>query len=260
MKSNILNRFLAVVILAITVSCGQQTQSKLSGTDSRLGAEVSESASNLFVVLSGNGSCDKGGGTVIAPGLRENELFWAFDQWVMPSGLVKPSDNVLYACYDWQSPVMRLYDLRYRQQMIPINETELDGFVYAHARTARKIVIIGHSHAGWRAMKLASSPLLTSFLPVPILLATIDAVSRVTCQRLREPGCREAPTDFSQMEWSILNTRTVWTNLYHQPAIILGSGPMAAAHFNQNFNANHVQMQTDPYVWQSVRNFIQAYL
>ena len=147
MKSNILNRFLAVVILAITVSCGQQTQSKLSGTDSRLGAEVSESASNLFVVLSGNGSCDKGGGTVIAPGLRENELFWAFDQWVMPSGLVKPSDNVLYACYDWQSPVMRLYDLRYRQQMIPINETELDGFVYAHARTARKIVIIGHSHA-----------------------------------------------------------------------------------------------------------------
>jgi len=218
------------------------------------------STSNLFVVLSGNGSCPKGYPSRVAPGLQENELFQAFNQWILLGGQVTASDNVLFACYEWQSPEMKFYDLRFAPQMVPILETQLDELVLPRAQYARKLIIVGHSHAGWRAMKLAASPLLLNSLNIPIVLATIDPVSRVTCQRLREPGCREAPRDFTQAEMTQLNTRTVWLNLFHQPAIILGSGPIGYAHFNYQVNANHVAMQTDPTVWQTVRQFFASYL
>lgn len=212
-------------------------------------------AGNLYVVLSGNGSCPKGAPSRVAPGLQENELFMAFNQWIYSGGVLTANDRVIYACYEWQSPQMKFYDLKAERQMLPILETQIPELVVGRMQGFSKIFIVGHSHAGWLAMKLASSPMLLTYSAVPILLATVDPVSRVTCQRLREPGCREAPRDFTVTELQNLNTRTRWLNLYHQPAIILGSGPIAQAHQNIRVNANHVAMQMDATVWQNVRQF-----
>jgi len=215
--------------------------------------------SNLYVVLSGNGSCPKGYPSRVAPGLQENELFMAFNQWVLAGGIITASDRVIYACYEWQSPQMQFYDLGAERRMMPLLETQIPELVVGRMPGFNKIFIVGHSHAGWLAMKLASSPMLLSYSSVPIVLATIDPVSRVTCQRLREQGCREAPREFTPVELQNLNVRTRWLNLFHQPAIILGSGPIGAAHQNVRVNANHVAMQTDASVWQTVRQFFLSY-
>lgn len=214
---------------------------------------------NLYVVLSGNGSCPKGEPSRVAPGLQENELFMAFNQWIFSGGVLTANDRVIYACYEWQSPQMKFYDLKAERQMLPILETQIPELVVARMQGFSKIFIVGHSHAGWLTMKLASSPMLLNYSAVPILLATVDPVSRVTCQRLREPGCREAPRDFTVTELQNLNTRTRWLNLYHQPAVILGSGPITQAHQNIRVNANHVAMQMDPTVWQNVRQFFLTF-
>ena len=216
---------------------------------------VSVTPANLYVVLSGNGSCPKGYPSRVAPGLQENELFMAFNQWVYSGGVLTANDRVIYACYEWQSPQMKFYDLKAERTMLPILETQIPELVVGRMQGFSKIFIVGHSHAGWLAMKLAASPLLLSRTTAPMFLASIDPVSRVTCQRLREPGCREAPRDFTLVELQNLNTRTRWMNLYHQPAVILGSGPITYAHQNIRVNANHVAMQTDATVWQNVRQF-----
>jgi len=214
---------------------------------------------NLYVVLSGNGSCPKGYPSRVAPGLQENELFMVFNQWIYSGGVLTVNDRVIYACYEWQSPQMKFYDLRAERRMLPILETQIPELVVGRMQGFGKIFIVGHSHAGWLAMKLASSPLLLTRATAPIFLASVDPVSRVTCQKLREQGCREAPRDFTAVELQSLNTRTRWINLYHQPAVILGSGPIASAHQNIRVNANHVAMQTDTTVWQYVRQFFLTY-
>ena len=220
---------------------------------------VAAAPANLFVVLSGNGSCPKGSPSRVAPGLQENELFMAFNQWIYSGGVLTANDRVIYACYEWQSPQMKFYDLKAERRMLPILETQIPELVVGRMQGFSKIFIVGHSHAGWLAMKLAASPLLLSSATVPMFLASIDPVSRVTCQRLREQGCREAPRDFTAVELQNLNTRTRWINLYHQPAVILGSGPIAYAHQNIRVNANHVAMQTDATVWQNVRQFFLTF-
>ena len=212
--------------------------------------------SNLYVVLGGNGTCRNPLSSQI-PGLINAKLFDAFNRWILWNGVAKRSDNVIYACYEWLSPQMQYYNLRAGvSQMTIIDETQLDDVVIASAQNVRKIIIIGHSHAGWRAMKLASSPALLNATNVPIVLASMDPVSRVTCQQVRQPGCREAPRDFSAEEFYQLNTRTTWLNIYHQPAVFLGSGPIAAAHYNLHVLVNHISMENDNSTWRSVTQFV----
>ncbi len=212
--------------------------------------------STLFVVLGGNGTCRRDGISAVVPGLKDVKLFDAFNAWILTNGLVQPEDNVLYACYEWLSPRMQFFDLHGEQSMIPMDETELDELVVSRAGNATKLVIIGHSHAGWRAMKLAASEYVLNSLQVPVVLATMDPVSRVTCQRLREPGCRQAPRDITVDEFDRLNTRTTWFNIYHTPAAFLGSGPMAAAHYNQWVPVNHVSMENNRRTWRLVSGFV----
>ena len=219
-------------------------------------AVVAPATSNLYVVLSGNGTCNRNGTSSVVPGLKDVVLFDSFNRWLLTSGTLTGADNVIYACYEWLSPQMQFFELRGRPVMAPMHESQLDALVVSRAQNVRKIIIIGHSHAGWRAMKLASSPYLLSTVPVPILLASIDPVSRVTCQRLREPGCREAPSDFTPAEFYQLNTRTTWLNIYHQPAVFLGSGPIAAAHYNLHVLVNHISMENDNSTWRSVTQFV----
>jgi hypothetical protein len=217
-------------------------------------AEVSPSVSTLYVVIAGNGACRRNSTFRYPAGLVETELFQSFVNSMLLTRVVTPWDNVIFTCYEWQSPQMQFYDMRGSHQMFSLHESQLDQLVLGRAQNIRRLVIIGHSHAGWRAMKLATS--LLRITAQPILLATIDPVSRVTCQRLRDPGCREAPRDFSPQDFFNLNTRTRWLNLFHQPVIILGSSPIAAAHYNIQINANHVAMQTDPTVWEMIRRFV----
>lgn len=212
--------------------------------------------SNLFVVLGGNGTCRRRVMSPVVPGLINAKLFDAFNGWFLRRGLVRSQDNVIYACYEWLSPQMQFYDLHGEGQMIPIHENQLDEVVVSRAQNVTKVVIIGHSHAGWRAMKLASSEYMLNSLQVPVVLATMDPVSRVTCQRVREPGCREAPRDITPEEFDRLHTRTTWFNIYHTPAAFLGSGPMAAAHYNQWVPVNHISMENDRRTWRIVTGFV----
>lgn len=219
-------------------------------------ASVATTTSNLYVVLGGNGTCNRAGTSAVVPGLKDVALFGSFNRWLLTSGTLTAADNVIYACYEWLSPQMQFFELRGQPFMSPMHESQLDALVVSRAQNVRKIIIIGHSHAGWRAMKLASSPYLVSAIPVPILLVSIDPVSRVTCQRLREQGCREAPRDFTPAEFYQLNTRTRWLNLYHEPALLLGSGPMPSAHYNIQVGANHIAMESDYTTWSYVRQFV----
>ena len=219
-------------------------------------AAKDDGGSNLYVVLAGNGSCGRNSMSGVVPGLINAKLFDAFNSWVLLGDMVRAEDNVIYACYEWLSPQMQYYDLRGQAQMNPIHESQLDEVVVSRARNVRKIIIIGHSHAGWRAMKLASSAHLLNAVPVPILLASIDPVSRITCQQIREPGCREAPRDITREEFELLNTRTRWLNIYHKRAVFLGSGAMAAAHQNLRVFVNHMAMEDNGNVWKHVRQFV----
>ncbi|NBX69575.1 MAG: hypothetical protein EBR01_11500 [Proteobacteria bacterium] len=214
---------------------------------------------SLFVVIAGNGSCRRKTTFQNIPGLIDTQLFQSFVQTMLNKGAVTNEDHIIFACYEWQSPQMKYYERNISNYMSPIHESQLDQVVLRQASHFQRIVIIGHSHAGWRAMKLASSPLLLNTVQVPILLATIDPVSRIQCQRLRDPGCRHAPTDLSKEEFSQLKTRTHWLNLYHQPAKILGSSPIREADCNVKVDANHVLMQTDPLVWKNIYQFVRSH-
>lgn len=217
------------------------------------------SRTSLYVVIAGNGACQRKGILNLIPGLVDTQLFHAFANTLFQKGLVAPKDNVLFACYEWQSPQMKFYELRGSRQMFPTHESQLDSLVATRAPHYQRLVIIGHSHAGWRAMKLAASTTVLDAMNGPVLLATIDPVSRIHCQRLREPGCRHYPTDLSPQEFERLHTQTDWLNLYHEPAIILGSSSIPYAHHNLRIHANHVRMQTDPTVWKTIEQFIRSH-
>ena len=219
----------------------------------------SPSSASLFVVIAGNGSCRRKTTFQNIPGLINTQLFQSFVHTMLEKGAVTKEDHIIFACYEWQSPQMKFYERNISNHMSPIHESQLDQVVLRQAAHFQRIVIIGHSHAGWRAMKLASSPLLLNTVQVPILLASIDPVSRIQCQRLRDLGCRHAPTDLSKEEFSQLKTRTHWLNLYHQPAKILGSSPIREADCNVKVDANHVLMQTDPLVWKNIYQFVRSH-
>ena len=245
-------RFMASVTLILLINFGTFFESRAFAQES--GGSV------LYVVLSGNGTCRRNVMSNVVPGLINTKLFDAFNRRMLTSGVVRKNDQVLYACYEWLSPQMQFYELGGVKHMEPILETELDDFVLARAHDIHKIVIIGHSHAGWRAMKLASSPVIHEAFPVPMILASLDPVSRVTCQKLREPGCREAPRDITQQEFETLHTKTTWMNIYHSPAAALGSGPMPAAHQNIHVMVNHMAMENNFGVWTKVSQFVRGHL
>jgi hypothetical protein len=211
---------------------------------------------NLYVVLAGNGTCSRWGTSASVAGLKNVVLFESFNRWFLNTGLVTSKDNVIFACYEWLSPEMQFFVLRGSSVMAPVHESQLDVVVTHWASVAQRVIIIGHSYAGWRAMKLAALPQLNSLGSEPKLVATIDPVSRVTCQRLREDGCRKPPSDLTHAELYHLNTQTRWLNLFHEPAVILGSGPIPAAHFNVRAMGNHVSMEGDDFVWSNIRQFV----
>lgn len=210
----------------------------------------------LWVVLSGNGTCRRPVNSRFVPKLINAKLFEAFHQTFWRTGAIEDDDSVIYGCYEWLSPQMQVLDLRGGASMVPVHESGLDQFVADRADSFSNIIIIGHSHAGWLAMKLASSDRLLAVTEAPVALVTMDPVSRVTCQQLREPGCREAPRDFTAAELSTLHVRTRWLNIYHSPAAVLGSGSIAAAHKNTRISVNHVRMEDSPFAWRIVSDFI----
>jgi hypothetical protein len=214
----------------------------------------------LYVVIGGNGSCMAPGVSSVFPDLQDNELFRGFTSNIAAAGLLTANDNVLFTCYEWLSPMMRLYDARYQPVMVPLHEAQLDEVVLSRSANMSRVVIIGHSYGGWRAMKLAASPLLAAYMRAPITLVSIDAVSKVNCPRLREPGCRGAPSDFSPEESGYLNTKTRWLNAYQTRGVLLNSGMLTAAHANVEVVSNHIAIQTDRTVWNATCEWIHPKL
>ena len=214
--------------------------------------------STLYVVIGGNGTCTVSHPSPLFHNLQSNSLFTGFESWLVKPGYLTPQDNVIFACYEWLSPMMRFYDVRYQPLMTSIHEGQLDVLVLSRSYGMARVVVIGHSHGGWRAIKLAASPYLAAHLTMPITLVSIDPVSRITCLKLRESGCREAPRDLSWDEMNYLNSRVRWLNAYQDNGIFLNSGAMTAAHANIPVISNHVAIQTNVTVWQAVVSWVTA--
>ena len=75
-------------------------------------AVVAPATSNLYVVLSGNGTCNRNGTSSVVPGLKDVVLFDSFNRWLLTSGTLTGADNVIYACYEWLSPQMQFFEPR----------------------------------------------------------------------------------------------------------------------------------------------------
>jgi hypothetical protein len=211
----------------------------------------------LFVVISGNSTCHPARFRSTLPGLVRSSLFESFISTMMNTGYVSQNDNVIFACFETLSPQMQVYDMKLRPQMLSIHESQLDQIIVPQAQQAARIVVIGHSYGGWRSMKLLSSPQLQASVRAPIQLVTIDPISKVNCTNPLMPGCRQAPSDFTDVEFSILNTRTNWLNAVQEPGIILGSDTLPAAHVNLKFTGvNHFSIVNDTRLWQSITQFI----
>ncbi len=232
----------------------------MGGVSVEASAESPEGSSTLYVVIGGNGTCRYSKPSAMFSTLKSNSLFSSFESWIIQKGLLKASDNVLFVCYEWLSPMMQYFDLRYQPVMTPIHESALDELVLARAAGQARVVIMGHSHGGWRAMKLAASPYLASTLAgIRRTLISIDPVSRVTCLRLRDSGCREAPRDFSDAEINYLSNYVLWFNAYQEGVGVLRSGAATGARVNFPVDANHVSIQTSQIVWQSVLHWLMAF-
>lgn len=212
----------------------------------------------LYVIVSGNATCRPAIlGTNDVSGLTDNSLFQGFIATMMTPGYVTQEDNVIFACYETLSPQMQVYDVRNRPQMVPINEAELEGIVMPQAYLAQRIVIMGHSYGGWKSMKMASSAQLLPYTQAPIQLITIDPISKINCTNPFMPGCRQAPSDFTNVEFSTLHSRTRWLNAVQQPGVVLGSESMPAAHTNLEFTGvNHFTIVSDPRLWQAIHQFV----
>jgi hypothetical protein len=105
-------------------------------------------------------------------------------------------------------------------------------------------------------MKLATALLQVPNIRVPFTLVTIDPISKVHCTSPLDPGCREAPQDFSPQELEQLNSRTRWLNAVQEPAVVLGSKPIAAAHVNLKIAGNHFTIPKDTGLWQAIVQFV----
>lgn len=215
---------------------------------------------NLFVVISGNGTCNPKLNSPAVPGLWRTDLFDSFIGSILNGGLVRAQDNVLFLCYERLSPQMNVFDLRSSRQMEPIHEAQVDDLVLSRLGGVRRVFMIGYSYGGWRAMKLASSPRLIAASPLPLTLVTIDPISKVTCTRAFDAGCHESPQDFRLAELKQLNTHTRWINLFETQGLLVSSGFIAAAHQNIEINANHLTVATHGDVWNTVVPFFSTQL
>jgi hypothetical protein len=214
------------------------------------------SGATLFVVISGNATCTAGTQRSPVPGLIATSLFEGFNETALSNGMVGPNDDVIFACYERLSPMMQVYDLRLQPQMLPIEQSQLDAIVLGRVSLFQNVVIIGHSYGGWKSMKLATSLLQVPNIQAPLTLITIDPISKVHCTGPLDPGCREAPQDFSPQELQQLNSRTRWLNAVQEPAVILGSKPIAAAHVNLKIAGNHFTIPKDTDLWQAIVQFM----
>ena len=220
-------------------------------------SNMPQALGTLFVLVSGNSTCNRSVLGDRMPGLVETSLFDGFITWMMNTGYVQQNDNIIFACYETLSPQMQVYDVKYRPQMVSIHESELEGIVFAQAHQAQRIIILGHSYGGWKSMKMASSPQLLNYTRAPIELVTVDPISKINCTNPLMPGCRQAPSDFTDVEFATLNQRTRWMNAVQEPGVILGSDSMPAAHVNLKFTGvNHFTIVSDQRLWEAITNFI----
>lgn len=217
-------------------------------------------APNLFVVISGNDTCEPRKDSRVLPGLWSTQFFDQFMGQIAARGVVGPNDELIFVCYQSFSADMFFWDSKTQPQMIPIHEAELDGLILSRAQNIRKIIMLGYSYGGWRTMKLASSPLLLAKTKAPILLITVDPISRVTCQGAFDKGCHSPPTDFVPEELNALNTRTRWLNTFQMRSLFVNSGPIPAAHDNIEVKRSHLKMARNPAVWSNILGFLSENL
>jgi len=219
------------------------------------------SGSTLYVVISGNATCSPALlGNIFnrSTELVSTSLFDGFKKSMMDKGFVRQTDNVIFACYERLSPQMQVYDLKNRPEVVPINEAQLDAVVIPQAQYASRVVIIGHSYGGWRAMHLASSQQTLAYVRAPIQLVTVDPISKANCTNPFMPGCRQAPADFGEQELATLHARTQWLNVVQTPGFI-ASDEIPAAHVNLKLRAaSHFTIVTNPTLWQAVTQFVSG--
>lgn len=211
----------------------------------------------LYVIISGNATCHPVYYQDRFPGLIKSFLYSGFISNRIDTGLVRETDNIIFACYELMSPSMQFYDVRNQPKMTAIDHSQLDAIVLPQMKGYARTVVIGHSYGGWRAMKLVSSPQFQAYSNGNTSLVTVDPISKVNCQGPFDRDCRMAPSDFTHEELSNLHTTSRWLNAVQDLGIVIGSDAMPAAHANLTLSGvNHFTISTDPRLWTAINQFL----
>jgi hypothetical protein len=222
------------------------------------GVNYMYSPSTLYVVMAGNATCNPLEFKEPYPGLIKTGLSYSFIKHLVESRYVTPSDNIIFSCYDPFSPTMRVYDVRNNPQSVAIDQAEFDNIVLPQVPNYSRVVVMGHSYGGWRAMKLVSSPQFQTVSRGNATLVTIDPISKTNCNTPLDKGCRMAPTDFDPGELLTLNSRTKWLNAVQAPGIVIGSDAMPAAHVNVKLaGTNHFLIVYDARLWIAINEVLK---
>jgi hypothetical protein len=198
-----------LALTVIALSCGQTPQSISSSQ------ALKEDPTAMFVVMGGYNSCQYDSDGVLSP--REMEMY-AHMSALRLNVQNRTGIDVRWvaSCFDTQG---NTYLTSYKRSTISVYSSEEQEDVYNHILdlaaqyNSRKIMIVGHSHGGWLALKLAAhqrTSMLTQSSRARIgALVTIDPISYEYCwpsvfalasmwNNTVGTGCREAPHDINR--------------------------------------------------------------
>jgi len=209
----------------------------------------------LYVVVGGNGTCNRRRQSDFFDGLIDNSLFRNFNQEFILTGVVRDIDEILFFCYERNQPLLYVYTSKTSEQMQRVYEANVPEVIANRARPYGETVIVGHSYGGWLAIKAAAY--LAGQVP-PVTLITIDPVSKVTCDSFFDEGCREAPFDIEIWEANNLTLATRWLNIFQEARIFVGSSPTRLARRNFEVKANHHNIVRKREVWNEAREWVQT--
>lgn len=241
----------------------------------------------LVVFFGGFGSCFINGNPAE---IRSSEQIHQFAEFLTKkssadsNGKKLPQDpTVVKTCYALgnRTTYSAIYQPATRQHST-IFAAPLDELIEEIDMLARKrpVILIGQSHGGWTAMKVAGQ------LSQPVtLLATIDPISVINCHAAAFSisttgyatagftpwsGCTEAPTDFGDELEVIRENAQNWLNFYQLETRFLHSSRISIADANIRVRFNsaspddvtegswnpfqaHAATETSPRIWRQIK-------
>ncbi|TNE50499.1 MAG: alpha/beta fold hydrolase [Deltaproteobacteria bacterium] len=228
----------------------------------------------LFVVMGGWGSCGRTGWGSLTP--RKTGMYEPAQRLLAKAkAKTGESSHWIVSCFGMYSSRAYVVTSAAPEKVYSASVETFLSYVQRESQRAggRSLFLIGHSHGGWLAMRVAYA--LRQIRTIP-LLVTIDPISRTQCTPSRmvaayfrsatqlrpEPGCTNSPPDFtSNQEKEIHSAVGWWKNFYQSQSPLLHSAYIGQAHKNTmlSFDVSswlayqaHVNIGSDARVWAEI--------